>query len=312
MKLVAQMDEISTINIETDSTFAVLLEAQKRGHEIFYYTPNELSFEVANQKLLAPIKKIRLQKIKNNFYEILETREEDLTKVDVILVRQDPPFDMKYITSTYLLEKIKDRTVILNDPSEIRNCPEKVFVTDFPDLTVETLISSNLEKIKEFRQKHKRIILKPLYAHGGDGVMLLENDDPNIGSIFETLMRSYGAPLVAQRFLPEVKDGDKRIILINGKAVGGIKRLAKSGEIRSNLHVGGDAAKLVLSKREKEICEKIGPELKKRGLFFVGIDVIGDYLTEINVTSPTCIPEINSFDGGNIEGIIVSEIEKMI
>lgn len=312
MKLVAQMDDISSINIKTDSTFAILLEAQSRGHEIFYYLPADLNFDFSSQKLSASVRKIRLKNQEKNYYEILEKKEQDLAKFDVILVRQDPPFDMNYITSTYLLEKIKDQVVILNNPTEIRNCPEKIFIGDFPDLTPPTLITNSLEKIEEFRKKYSNIILKPLYSSGGDGVVLIKKDDLNLNSIFEMMMKSYKTPVMAQKFLPEIKKGDKRIILIDGKAVGGISRMAKAGEIRSNLHIGGTAKKTNLSKRDLEICKKIGPELKKRGLFFVGIDVIGDYLTEINVTSPTCIPEINQLSGGKLEKMVVNEIEKKI
>ncbi len=310
MKLVAQMDEIMSINIETDSTFAILFEAQKRGHEIFYYLPSELAFDSSSQKLFAPLKKIRLQKIKGNHCEILEKNETDLSKVDAILVRQDPPFDMNYITSTYLLEKIKNQVLILNNPSEIRNCPEKIFVTEFADLTPPTLISSRLDKIAEFCNHHEKIILKPLYFCGGEGVILLTKNDPNLASIFEMMMKNYNTPLVAQKFLPEIKSGDRRILLLDGKVIGAVARIAKSGETRANLHIGGSAQKMILSKREKEICEKIGPELKKRGLFFVGIDVIGDYITEINVTSPTCIPEINQLEGVKLEEVILQAIEE--
>ncbi len=311
MKLIAQMDEILSINIETDSTFAILLEAQNRGHEIFYYLPRDLNFDFSSQKLSATVKKILLQKQLGEHCRILETREENLTQFDVILVRQDPPFDMSYITSTYLLEKIKNQVLILNNPTEIRNCPEKLFIADFPDLTAPTLVTSDVQKAEEFRSTHQNIILKPLYSCGGDGVTLLKKDDPNLHSIFEMMLRTYKTPLIAQKFLPEVRDGDKRIILVNGELVGGVSRIAKDGEIRSNLHIGGRAAKASLSGRELEICKRIGPELKRRGLFFVGIDVIGDYLTEINVTSPTCIPEINRFNGIKIEEIVVAEIEKM-
>lgn len=311
MKLVAQMDEISSINIETDSTFAMLLEAQDRGHEIFYYLPSDLSFKASLQKVTSLVRKIRLKKDKKNYYQIDEVKECDLTTFDVILVRQDPPFDLNYITSTYLLEKIKDQVLILNDPSEIRNCPEKIFVTEFSNLTPPTLITSKISKIKEFRDEHQRIIMKPLYACGGEGVVLFEKDDPNIGSVFELMARSYKAPLIVQKFLPEVADGDHRIILLDGEFAGGVTRVAKKGEIRSNLHVGGSAEKMVLSSRQREICEKIGP-LKKRGLFFVGIDVIGDYVTEINVTSPTCIPEINRLNNVRIERLVIEAIEEKL
>ena len=312
MKIAAQMDDISSINIKTDSTFAILLEAQNRGHEIFYYLPSTLSFDSQTNVLKGLVKKIKLKKEIKNHFEILEEKSENLTNFDVILVRQDPPFDMNYITSTYLLEKIKNKVLILNNPSEIRNCPEKLFVTEFADLTPPTLITSNLEEIKEFQQKNRDIILKPLYACGGEGIVLIKEKDVNLSSIFSLLIKTYQTPLIAQKFLPEIAQGDKRIILVNGKAVGGISRIAKEGDVRSNLHIGGRAEKLILSKRDAEICDKISPELKKRGLFLVGIDVIGDYLTEINVTSPTCIPELNELNNIKAEAIVMDEIENSI
>lgn len=312
MKIIAQMDEISSINIETDSTFAILLEAQNRGHEIFYYTPQELYFETGEKKLSVLAKKIQLKKELGKHFEIIEKKSQNLTDFDVILVRQDPPFDMNYITSTYLLEKIKNEVLILNNPTEIRNSSEKIFATDFPDLMPPTAITLSLAQVKEFRDNHGDIILKPLYARGGEGIVLIKKDDLNLSSIFEMLIKTYQTPVMAQKFLPEIKDGDKRIILINGEAVGGIARIAAKGDIRSNLHIGGHAQKINLSKRDLEICQRIAPELKKRGLFFVGIDVIGEYLTEINVTSPTCIPEVNLLNGIKVEGIIMDGIEVMV
>lgn len=309
MKIVAQMDHIASININTDTTFLLLLEAQKRGHEIFYYLPSELNFELSTKRLSAVLKKIHLRKELGNHYDVLESKEHNLSEVDVILVRQDPPFDMNYITSTYLLEKVQNQVLVLNNPVEIRNCPEKIFISDFPDLIAPTLISSSLEQIEKFRQQHENIILKPIYACGGEGIVLLKKEDLNLSSIVSMMLKTFQTPLIAQKFLPEIKNGDRRIILLNGKILGGIARLAKSGEIRSNLHIGGYAKKLEFSKRELEICNKIAPELKKRGLFLVGIDVIGDYLTEINVTSPTCIPEINFFNEVNLEEQVLDEIE---
>lgn len=310
MKFAAQMDDIASINIKKDSTFAVLFAAQERGHEIFYYLPNQLNYDFTEQKLTAIVRKIRLTR-EEKFYEILDESEQDLRDFDVILVRQDPPFNMDYITSTYLLEKIRDHVIILNNPTEIRNAPEKLFIADFPDLTPPTIVTSNVEKVADFRAKIGDIILKPLYACGGQGIVLLKKDDMNLSSIFTMMMQIYQAPIVAQKFLPEVKDGDKRILLINGVAHGGITRMAKSGEVRSNLDAGGEAVKLDLSAREQEICRIIGPELKRRGLFFVGIDVIGGYLTEINVTSPTGIVQTNKLNNVKIDELIVKEIEKM-
>mgnify|MGYP000435064652 CR=1 FL=1 len=311
MKIIAQMDEIANFNINSDSTFAMLLEAQARGHEIFYYLPSELNFNVQNQEIFVEAKKILLQKKAGDFFKIAEKKQQNLTDFDVILVRQDPPFDMNYITTTYLLEKIKDKVLILNNPSAIRDSSEKIFPTDFPEICPPTLISCDIKEVKKFHQQHQEIILKPLYGRGGEGIILIKKDDLNLGSTFELLLKAYQTPIIAQKFLPEIKDGDKRIILVNGNVVGGIARVAEN-DTRSNLHVGGRAVKLNLSKRDLEICEIIGPELKKRGLFFVGIDVIGDYLTEINVTSPTGIPSINLLDGIRVEEIVIKEIEKML
>jgi glutathione synthase len=310
MKIVAQMDDISSINIDTDSTFVILLEAQERGHEIFYYLPKELTLD--SQKLFAPVKQIKLQKKPQkkfgDFYQILNSQKTDLTEFDAILVRQDPPFDMAYITSTYLLEKIQDQVLILNNPTQIRNCPEKIFVTEFGDLTPKTIITSDLEEVKKFRKKYSQIILKPLYSCGGDGVFLLKENDFNLASIFEIMLKQYKVPIIVQEFLADIKNGDKRILLLNGQVVGALNRVAGEGEIRSNLHIGGSGHKAKLSKRDLEICKIIGPKLKERGLFFVGIDVIGNYVTEINVTSPTCIQEINRLNNIKIEKQIIDEI----
>ncbi len=311
MRLVAQMDDISTINFNKDSTFVILLEAQNRGHEIFYYTVPTLSYEAHSNNLFALVHKITLNN-SQNFYQIVESFYANLSEFDAILVRQDPPFDMNYITATYLLENIQDRVLILNNPSEIRNCPEKIFVSQFPDLIAPTLISSDFEAIKKFHQLHREIILKPLYSFGADGVILIKDHDLNLAAICEMMLSNYKTPIIAQKFIAKVSAGDRRLIMVDGQFVGGIIRLAQAGEIRSNLFTGGLAQKLTPSARELEICEIIGPELKKRNLFLVGIDVIGDYLTEINVTSPTCIQEANYFNGGKIEEIIVQKIEEML
>lgn len=311
MKVVAQMDEISSINPKTDTTFLILLEAQNLGHEIFYYTPKHLNYQSSKQEISASVKKIKLQK-SQNFYKIVEEKKSDLREFDVILVRQDPPFDMSYITTTYLLEKIKNHVLVLNDPSEIRNCPEKIFVTNFQDLTPPTLITSELNSVLEFQKVHTKIIIKPLYAFGGESVLMIENNDNNLATNFEMMIKIYKSPLIAQKFIPEIKNGDKRIFLLDGKPIGAISRIAKDGEIRSNLHIGGKAQKASLSKRDLEICKTISPFLQEKNLFLVGIDVIGDYLTEINVTSPTCIPEINQQDGVKLENLIVNEIEQKL
>jgi glutathione synthase len=310
MKIVAQMDEILSININTDSTFALLLEAQNQGHEIFYYLPQELILD--GKKLFASVKQITLQKTLSAHCQILNSKKTDLTNFDVILVRQDPPFNMNYITSTYLLEKIQDKILILNNPSEIRNCPEKILVTDFIDLTPKTIVTSNLEAIKEFHQQYGKIILKPLYSCAGEGIFLIKEEEPNLAVIFEILIKQYQTPIIAQKYLPAVKNGDKRVILINGEIFGAFIRLAKEGETRSNMHVGGRAVKCDLTSRDLEICQILGPHFKKRGLFLVGIDIIGDYVTEINVTSPTGIQEISFLNNIKIEKQIIEEIIKEI
>ncbi len=311
MKIVAQMDDIFSINIKTDTTFLMLQEAQNRGCEIFYYTPQSMFFDVKKQNIFAQISKIKLNN-SSNFCEILEKKYQNLTDFDVILVRQDPPFDMNYLTTTYFLEKIKDLVLIVNDPSNIRNCPEKLFVTNFPDLTPPTVISSNLEIIKEFHKEHKKIILKPLYSFGADGVILVDETAQNLTSNFEMMQKLYKTPLIAQKFLEEITNGDKRIFLLDGEPIGAVARVAQKGEIRSNLHIGGSAQKAQLTNRDLEICREISPHLKKLNLLLVGIDVIGDYLTEINVTSPTCIPEINELNNQKLQTKILEVIEKKL
>ena len=311
MKIVAQMDDIFSINIKTDTTFLMLQEAQSRGYEIFYYTPQSMFFDVKKQKIFAQISKIKLNN-SSNFCEILEKKYQNLTDFDVILVRQDPPFDMNYLTTTYFLEKIKDLVLIVNDPSNIRNCPEKLFVTNFPNLTPPTIISANLEIIKEFHKEHKKIILKPLYSFGADGVILIDESSQNLASNFEMMQKLYQTPLIAQKFLVEISDGDKRIFLLDGEPIGAVARVAQKGEIRSNLHIGGSAQKAQLTNRDLEICREISPHLKKLNLLLVGIDVIGDYLTEINVTSPTCIPEINELNNQKLQTKILEAIERKL
>ena len=311
MKIVAQMDDIFSINIKTDTTFLMLQEAQSRGYEIFYYTPQSMFFDVKKQKIFAQISKIKLNN-SSHFCEILEKKYQNLTDFDVILVRQDPPFDMNYLTTTYFLEKIKDSVLIVNDPSNIRNCPEKLFVTNFPNLTPPTIISSNLEIIKEFHKEHKKIILKPLYSFGADGVILIDESSQNLASNFEMMQKLYKTPLIAQKFLAEISDGDKRIFLLDGEPIGAVARVAQKGEIRSNLHIGGSAQKAQLTNRDLEICREIAPHLKKLNLLLVGIDVIGDYLTEINVTSPTCVPEINELNNQKLQTKILEAIERKL
>jgi glutathione synthase len=309
MKIVAQMDDIFSINIKTDTTFLMLLEAQNRGHDIYFYTPETLSYNVHQQNIFATISKIKLNN-SSSFCEILEKKNEKLTNFDVILIRQNPPFDMNYITSTYFLEKIMDLVLIINNPQNIRNCPEKIFVTNFPKLTPPTIITSDFEAIKEFHKKYKKIILKPLYSYGADGVFLIDEFGLNLNSTLEIMQKTYLSPIIAQKFIDEISFGDKRIFLLDGEPIGAISRNPQSGEIRSNLHIGGNASIAHLNARDLEICNTIKSELKKLDLLLVGIDVIGDYLTEINVTSPTCIPEINHFHNLKLERKIIDIIEE--
>ncbi len=310
MKIVVQMDDIFSIDITKDSTFAIILEAQERNHEIFYYLPETLSMQ--NNIIKANMHKIKLQKKIGKHVEILESKIDELINYDVILIRQDPPFDMNYITNSYILERIKDQILILNDPTQIRNCPEKIFVSDFPDFIPPTIITSDLEQIKKFRKEYKEIIIKPLYSCGGDGIFYLKENDQNINVLTQMMNSHYKSPLIAQKFIKEVKNGDKRVLLLNGEIIGAVNRKPQKEDIRSNLHVGGKAEKTELNPKEKKMCEIIGRELKKRGLIFVGIDLIGNYVTEINVTSPTGINEINELNDIKIEKKIIKYIEQKL
>ena len=302
-----QMDHVSTIDIDGDSTFVLGLEAERRGYEVWHYTPPELIFR--DRKVMARAQPMQLRREKGNHYTLGAPQMRDLSTFDVVLLRQDPPFDMSYITTTHLLEHVHPKTLVVNDPASVRNAPEKLFVTHFENVMPPTLIAADARALREFRDEHKDIILKPLYGNGGSGVFRLRPGDENFNSLLEMFSQRSREPVIAQRYLPEVRQGDKRIILIDGKAVGGVNRVPAEGEARSNMHIGGKAVKADLTKREKEICETIGPELKRLGLIFVGIDVIGDYLTEINVTSPTGIQEINRLSGTKIESDIWDAIE---
>jgi glutathione synthase len=302
-----QMDPIESINIDADSTFALALEAQARGHALYHYLPRELSFDRGAVRATARPLKVRREK--GNHFAFGAAERLDLAKVDVVLMRQDPPFDMAYITATHVLEHIMDETLVVNDPVSVRNAPEKLFVTHFPELMPPTLITSDTDEIKAFRREHADIIVKPLYGNGGAGVFHIKPDDENLNSLLELFSQRSREPVIVQRYVPEVRQGDKRIILVDGVAAGAVNRVPAAGEARSNMHVGGKPVKSTLTAREREICETIGPALREQGLVFVGIDVIGDYLTEINVTSPTGIQEINRFDGSKIESSIWDAIE---
>ncbi len=307
MKVAIQMDHIETVDVDADSTFVLALEAQERGHRLFHYLPERLSF--ADGRLTARAEPLEVRRKKGGHYTLGKTETVDLGDMDVVLMRQDPPFDMAYITTTHLLEHIHPKTLVVNDPAEVRNAPEKLYVARFPDLMPPTLISSDRGQIVAFRKKHKDIILKPLYGNGGAGVFHVTPDNENLSALLEMFTEFYREPIIAQKYLPEVRDGDKRIILIEGEAVGVINRIPAEGETRANMHVGATPVKDTMSRRDHEICEAIGPALRDLGMVFVGIDVIGEYLTEINVTSPTGIQEIDRFDGVNLEARIWDAIE---
>jgi glutathione synthase len=302
------MDPIDRIDIKGDSTFAILLEAQKRGHDIFYYTPADLSLH--GDKLLARGQSLKVEDKHGAHFALSNSRVENLGDLDVVLLRQDPPFDMAYITTTHLLERIHPKTLVVNDPAHVRNAPEKLFVLDFLDLMPPTLVTRSLADVQAFRKEYKDIIVKPLYGNGGAAVFRIKPDDGNLASLIELFQTVFREPFMVQEFRPEVKEGDKRIILVDGEVAGALNRVPQAGETRSNLHVGGTAVASKLTKRDEEICARLKPELKKRGLIFTGIDVIGPYLTEINVTSPTGIRQIKAFGGNDIAAMIWDVVEK--
>ena len=291
MKIAFQMDPIEYVDINADSTFRLAEEAQNRGHDLYVYTPNDLTFN--RGKIAAKVRSISLKRKIGDHVNFGAVELLDLSEFGVIWLRQDPPFDMGYITNTHLLDLVDKETLIVNNPFWVRNLPEKLLVLEFPDLIPNTLISRDLEEIKEFKRKFKDIIVKPLYGNGGAGIFRLKEDDKNLTSLHELFSNMPSEPLIAQAFLPDVRNGDKRIILVDGSPVGAINRVPKAGEIRSNMHVGGKAEPAKLSQRDRELCRAIGPTLKSKGQVFVGIDVIGDYLTEINVTSPTGIQAVS-------------------
>ncbi len=303
-----QMDPIGSVNIDADSTFRIALEAQERGHSLFFYTPDRLSYQEG--RIMARGWPIEVRRVKGDHVTYGPEKEVDLSAFDVVWLRQDPPFDMGYITTTHLLEMIHPRTLVVNDPTWVRNSPEKLLVLNFPDLTPPTAIARDLRTLRAFREKHGDIILKPLYGNGGAGVFKLRADDGNLASLFELFTGFSREPLIVQKYLPEVSLGDKRVILVDGQCVGAINRVPADGETRSNMHVGGRAEPVTLTDRDREICERIGPTLREKGLVFVGIDVIGRWLTEINVTSPTGIQELERFDGTNAARFIWEAVEK--
>ncbi|PZR00451.1 MAG: glutathione synthase [Cereibacter sphaeroides] len=307
LKVAFQMDPIGSVNIDGDSTFRIALEAQARGHSLFFYTPDKLAFDEG--RVIARGWPIEVRREKGNHVSYGEETEVDLSDFDVVWLRQDPPFDMGYITTTHLLEMIHPKTLVVNDPFWVRNSPEKLLVLRFPELTPPTMIARDLATIRAFKARHGDIILKPLYGNGGAGVFRLDPNDRNLSSLHELFTGISREPLIVQKFLPDVAKGDKRVILVNGEAVGAINRVPQTGETRSNMHVGGRPEKIGLTERDLEICSIIGPVLREKGQIFVGIDVIGDWLTEINVTSPTGLQELERFDGTNTSALIWEVIE---
>ena len=310
MKIAFQMDPIECVDIDADSTFRLAEEAQNRGHDLYVYTPGDLTFN--RGKVAADVRPITLKRKIGDHVEFGASEKIELSEFDVIWLRQDPPFDMGYITNTHLLDLVAQETLIVNNPFWVRNLPEKLLVLEFPDLIPATVISRDLEEIKKFKSEVRDIIVKPLYGNGGAGIFRLTDDDKNLASLHELFTSMSSEPLIAQAFLPDVKNGDKRIILVDGEPVGAINRVPKEGETRSNMHVGGTAEPASLSQRDREICSAIGPTLKNKGQIFVGIDVIGDKLTEINVTSPTGIQELERFDKLNIAALIWQAVEKKL
>ena len=307
LKIAFQMDPIGPINIDADSTFRIAEEAQARGHSLFYYTPDRLAYDQG--RVCAKGWPLTVQRVKNDHFQLGEEQTVDLAEFDVVWLRQDPPFDMSYITTTHILDMVHPDTLVVNDPFWVRNYPEKLLVLNFPDLTPPTMIARDLETLKTFRAKYGDVILKPLYGNGGAGVFKLKYGDSNLASLHELFAGISREPLIIQQFLPDVVKGDKRVILVDGEPVGAINRVPAAGETRSNMHVGGRPEMVALTDRDREICARIGPLLREKGQIFVGIDVIGDWLTEINVTSPTGIQELERFDGVNIAEKIWQAIE---
>jgi glutathione synthase len=301
------MDPLEKINFAGDSTFAIMLEAARRGHRLLFYTPDHMSLEAGG--VTARAREIAVRDEPGHYYELGETRQLDLSKVDVVLLRQDPPFDLAYISSTHILERIAARALVVNDPASVRNAPEKLFVMEFADLMPPTLITRDRAAIERFRTEHGEVVMKPLFGHGGASVFKVARRDPNFGSLYDLFSTIFREPWVVQRFLPAVSLGDKRILLVDGEPLGAINRLPAEDDIRSNMVRGGAAAATELSDREREICARLGPHLRQRGLLFVGIDVIDGWLTEINVTSPTGLRALKSIGGPDLAPSIMDKVE---
>jgi glutathione synthase len=320
LKVAVQMDPIESINIDADSSFALMLEAQRRGHALWHYEVRHMALregvkrqgERREERLQARARPVSVERTRGAHHTFGESSLLDLATMDVVLMRQDPPFDMAYITATHLLEHIHPKTLVVNDPAAVRNAPEKLLVTHFPDLMPPTMITWDLEAIRSFRLEYKDIIVKPLFGNGGAGVFRIKPDDENLAALLEMHFARSREPLMFQRYEPAVRQGDKRIILVDGEPMGAVNRVPAEGEARSNMHVGGRPEKSPLTARDREICAAIGPTLRAQGMIFVGIDVIGDYLTEINVTSPTGLQEITRFDGVHIEKTIWDRIEEKV
>ncbi|RIA37783.1 glutathione synthase [Hephaestia caeni] len=312
LRVAVQMDPLDKINIAGDSSFALMLTAQARGHAVYHYAPEDLNY--ADGHVWTQAHPVTVQRVAGDHFSFGDPVRLDLgDEADVVLMRQDPPFDLGYITATHLLERISDRTLVVNDPANVRNAPEKVFVLDFPQFMPPTLVTRSLEETRAFLAEHGEIIVKPLHGNGGKAIFKVGRDGANLSSLIEVFNTAYREPHMIQAFLPEVAQGDKRIVLVDGEVAGAVNRLPGAGEIRSNLAVGGSAAKAGLTPREQEICAALAPELKRRGLLFVGIDVIGgEWLTEINVTSPTGIVAIDTFNGTDTSAMIWDAIERRI
>ena len=307
LNVAVQMDPIERINIRGDSTFALLIEAQKRGHRLSYYTPDKLAQR--SDKVFAAVQPLDVRDQAGAHFTLGEAKRTELTDFDVILLRQDPPFDLAYITTTHLLERIHPKTLVVNDPAHVRNAPEKIFVLEFSDLMPPTLVTRDLAEIKLFREEHGDIVMKPLYGHGGSAVFRLTKEDVNFGSLYDLFATSFREQWMVQKFLPAVKEGDKRIILVDGEFAGAINRVPAADDLRSNMVRGGAAQATELTAKERDICKRLGPALRERGLLFVGIDVIDGLLTEINVTSPTGLRAIKNLGGPDIAAMIWDKIE---
>ncbi|PIR37631.1 MAG: glutathione synthase [Alphaproteobacteria bacterium CG11_big_fil_rev_8_21_14_0_20_39_49] len=307
LKIAVQMDDIASININSDTTFVLALEAQKRGYELLYYQPQQMFLQ--NGEVFANVQNLSLHRREKDYFELSNRQTLALKDMDVLLMRQDPPYDMNYLTYTYMLDKICGEVMVVNNPMQVRNCPEKIFVTDFAEFMPPTLISADISSIENFEKEHKKIVLKPLYAHGGRDVFKIEN---NLKEIADKLIDKYKTPIIAQKFIENVHKGDKRIILIDGEFAGAVNRIPEQGSILSNFVQGGHGEKTELTAREKQICESLKPELKKRRLILTGIDVIDGYLTEINVTSPTGIQAINRIENVCLESIFWDAVERIL